>query len=180
VNLSRTHLAAVAAALAAGTSLLTGCGTADEPEAKLVCGLVNPDLVDKVADGRRWREVGTLYHDGRFGDGCTVLASSEQLLTITLFNFRDRGATVAESVRAQVLEERTNLTRTCTRTAQAPITADQVSAACVREDKIRYAVANPHRLVRVSLARRFGVVPTTAAVERMAASINANADKVGQ
>lgn len=177
---TRTRLAAAAVALVAGTSLFTGCGKDEKPEAELVCDLINPALVDQIADGRRWRAVGSLYYDGRFRDSCTVLASGDQLLTVTLFDYHDREASVGQEARAQVVSERTVLAKSCPQTTQAPVSDDQATSECVSEDKIRYASVNPNRLVRVSLAREFDVVATTAAVAKVAASINANADKISQ
>jgi len=139
---TRTRLAAAAVALVAGTSLFTGCGEDEKPEAELVCDLIDPALVDQIADGRRWEAVGSLYYDGRFRDACTVLASNDQLLTVTVFDYHDRDASVGEEARVQVISERRVLTRSCPDTTQAPV--------------------------------------SDAAVAEVAASINANADKIVQ
>jgi hypothetical protein len=175
--LTRTRLA-VAAVAVAGTTLLTGCGADEKPAAKLACALIDPAVVDQVADGRDWHAVGSLYYGGRFHDGCTIMAASQQLLTITLADFHpgDDG----DSARNVVLDERTSLAKSCPQTAQAPVSADQVTSQCVSEDQIRYAVANSKRLVRVTLHRLPEAVATTAAVAKVAASINKNADKIGQ
>lgn len=176
--LTRTHLAAVVVALVAGITLLTGCGADEKPADELACDLIDPAVVDQVAEGREWHAVGSLYFDGRFSDGCTILSLGEQLLTITLIDFHPPN--YQEPARSMVLGEATHLAKDCPQTTQAPASADQATSQCVYEDKIRYAVMNPKRLVRVTLHRLPESVPTTAAVAKVAASINKNADKIGQ
>lgn len=142
----------------AGTTLPTGCGTTEKSADQLACGLLNPAVVDEIADGRSWTAVGKLYRDGQFRDGRTVCGLGAS-----------PGARGTNRVGPQVSPDGPG------RRHRRP-----GHERCVCEKQVDCAVWNPNRLVRVTLARRFGVVATTYAVAQVAASVNANADKIDQ
>ena len=134
-----------------------GCGK-DEEEQGEACGMIDRDLVTKLADGREWRDFGVLYRDGRFTDGCTVLVSGDQLLVVTLIDFRDESD--AASARTTVLEERAAVVKSCPQDSQAPVTEDEVTTACLRDEELKYTEWNPRRLVRLTLDRTPAVTPS--------------------
>ncbi len=154
----------------------TACGKSEDEAPKAACGLIDRDLVSKLADGREWHDVGKLYHDGKFSDGCEVTSGGEQLLVVTWIDFR--GSVDAMPARRTVLEERRALRRTCPRTTPAPVTEDSVTAVCLSERKLDYNEWNPRRLVRLTIFRLPGVSVSVDDAARMSDDLNSRADKL--
>ncbi|MET0766559.1 MAG: hypothetical protein ABWY50_02840 [Aeromicrobium sp.] len=170
---ARAGLAAVALMLLTVTG---GCGKDEEKEPADACGLIDPELVSDLADGRDWKDVGSLYSDGRFGDGCTVLVSGEQLLLVTLVDFGEAGN--VDTAKQEVLKERDAYARTCPDTTQPPVTDDSVTSVCLSERKLDYNEWNPRRLVRVTIEQTPGVSLSEDDGARVSDDINERADEL--
>lgn len=157
------------------TAALTGCGGDDTQESdNRACGLIDRDLVTKVAGTDGWRDVGTLYDGTRLGDGCTITVSGRQVVVISLVDFEERSA--ATTSRRELVAQRDALERTCAGSDQAAPTDDEVTAVCATQEKVTYAAWNPQRLVRVTADRGPGREVTTEDVEAISADINRRAD----
>ncbi len=154
------------------------CGKDEPKEPAAACGLVDPELVSDLADGRDWKTVGSLYSDGRFRDGCTVLVSDEQLLLVTLVDFGEAGN--VDTAKQQVLEERDAYARTCPDTTPAPVTDDSVTSVCLSERKLDYNEWNPRRLVRLTIDQTPGVSLSTEDAARISEDINERADELSE
>ncbi len=154
------------------------CGKDEQKEPAAACGLIDPELVSDLADGRDWKAVGSLYRDGRFGEGCTILVSGEQLLLISLVDFGEAGN--ADSARQQVLAERDAYARTCPGTTPASVTEESVTSVCLGERKLDYNESNSRRLVRVTIDRTPGVSLSTDDAARISEDINERADELSK
>jgi len=154
----------------------TACAKEEEKEPAEACGLIDPELVTELADGRDWNDVGTLYRDGKFTDGCAVVVSGEQLLLITLseFDSEERAASAKQTLTAQ----RQRFEQTCPDTTQPPVTDDRVTAACLTEQKLDYDEWNPQRLVRLTIDQTPGVTLSADDGARIMEDLNKNADKL--
>jgi hypothetical protein len=157
-------------------AVANGCGKSEEKAPGAACDLIDRDLISELADGREWHDVGSLYFDGRFRDGCDVVSQNKPLLVVTLVDFR--GSVDADPARETLLEERRALQRTCPGTAQVPVTEDTVTAECLSERKLDYNEWNPRRLVRLTIFRQPGLSVSRDVAVRISDDLNRRADKI--
>jgi hypothetical protein len=154
----------------------SACGGDEDKAPTTACGLIDAKLVSKLADGRDWTDVGTLYRDGKFRDGCTVLVSGDQILLVTMVDVRSKSD--AAPARGTVVGERANAVKACPQSTQAPATEDRVTTVCLRDEELKYVEWNPRRLIRLTLDRTPAVTPTVDDAARVSADINKRADKL--
>jgi hypothetical protein len=154
----------------------TACGKSDDEVPETACALIDRDLITKLADGREWHDVGTLYREGRFRDGCEVVSRSQPLLLITLIDFR--GSVDAAPARQTLLKERQALLKSCPGTTPVPVTEDSVVTECLSERKLDYNEWNSRRLVRLTIFRQPGLSVTREDAVRISEDINKRADKI--
>ncbi len=154
----------------------TACGKEDDKEPSSACGLIDADLITELADDRDWHDVGKLYRDGKFTDGCEVVVSGQPLLIVTLIDF-DREEQAA-SAKQTLTTQRENSERTCPETTQPPLTEDSVTAACLSEQKLDYDEWNPRRLVRLTIDQTPGVTLSTDDAAGIMEDLNQRADKL--
>jgi len=156
--------------------LAGACGKDDDKAPAEACGLIDRELVSKLADGREWHDFGKLYRGGRFTDGCEVISRDERLFMVVLIDFR--GSVDALPARRTVLEERRALLRTCPGSKPAPVTEDSVTTGCDRAEKLYYVEWNPRRLVRLTIYRQPGLSVSQDDAVRITDDLNSRADKL--